>query len=107
MTNEEFERRMEFILEQQAQFASDIQQLREGIHQLREAQVQTDQVVNRLAAVTLEGFKDVNAKLDALVDSHLRMAEAQTKLSETQAHTEETIRTLIAVVDRYFTNGRN
>jgi hypothetical protein len=30
MSNEEFERRMELILEQQAQFASDIQQLRES-----------------------------------------------------------------------------
>lgn len=31
MTNEEFERKMAFIVEQQAQFASDIQQLREAL----------------------------------------------------------------------------
>jgi ABC-type transporter Mla subunit MlaD len=93
MTNEEFEQRMEFILEQQAQFTSDIQQL-------RETQAQTEQIVNRLAAVTLEGFKDVNAKIDALVDSHVRLTEAQ-------ARTDENLRNLIAVVDRYFSNGRN
>jgi hypothetical protein len=93
MTNEEFEKRMEFIVEQQAQFATDIQQL-------REIQSQTEMVVNRLASVTLEGFKDVNAKIDALVDSHLRLTEAQ-------AHTDENLRNLIAVVDRYFSNGRN
>jgi hypothetical protein len=93
MTNEEFEKRTEFLLEQQAQFTADIQQL-------RAAQAQTDQVVNRLAAVTLEGFKDVNAKIDALGDSHLRLSEAQ-------ARTEEGLRNLIAVVDRYFSNGRN
>jgi|SRR5918911_1273847 hypothetical protein len=93
MTNEEFEKRMEFILEQQAQFTSDIQQL-------REAQAQTEQLVNRLAAVTLEGFKDVNAKIDALVDSHIRLTESQTR-------TDENLRNLIAVVDRYFSEGRN
>ena len=38
MSNEELEGRMAFIVEQQAQFASDIQQL-------RESQTQTDQVV--------------------------------------------------------------
>lgn len=82
MTNEEFDRRMEFILEQQAQFASDIQQL-------RESQVQTEQLVNRLAAVMLEGFKDVNAKIDALVDSHLRLTEAHERLSDSQARLSE------------------
>ena len=170
MTNEEFDRRAEFIVEQQAQFATDIQQL-------REAQAQTDQLVNRLAAVTLEGFKDVNAKIDALVDSQMRLADAQAVLSEdfrgtsakidalvdsqvrladvqaalsenfkdasakidaladshlrltdsharlaeaqerlteaqerladSQALTDEKLRNLIAVVDRYFSEGRN
>ncbi len=93
MTNEEFEKRMEFILEQQAQFTSDIQQL-------RESQAQTEQLVNRLAAATLEGFKDVNAKIDALVDSHIR-------LTESQSRTDENLRNLIAVVDRYFNEDRN
>jgi predicted anti-sigma-YlaC factor YlaD len=121
MTNEEFDRRMEFILEQQAQFASDTQQL-------RESQVQTELLINRLAAVTLEGFKDVNAKIDALVDPHLRLTEAhgklsesqarlsesheklsesQARLSESQARTDESLRNLIATVDRYFSDGRN
>ena len=59
ISNEEVDRRIAFIIEQQAQFASDIQQL-------REVQVQTEHVVARLATVTLEGFKDVNAKINAL-----------------------------------------
>jgi ElaB/YqjD/DUF883 family membrane-anchored ribosome-binding protein len=95
MTHEEIEKRIEFIIEQQAQFTSDIQQL-------RESQAQTDQLLNRLASVTLEGFKDVNAKIDALVDSHIR-------LSESQARTDESLRNLIAVTDRYFRdrNGKS
>jgi hypothetical protein len=93
MSNEEFERKMAFIVEQQAQFAFDIQQL-------REVQAQTEQLVARLAAGTLEAFKDVNAKINALVDSQIR-------LNESQSRTDESLRKLIAVVDRYFSNGRN
>ena len=86
MSNEDTERRIIFIIEQQAQFASDIQQL-------REVQAQTEQIVARLASATLEGFKDVNVKINALVDSQIR--------------TDENVRNLVVVVDRYFTEGRN
>jgi hypothetical protein len=88
MSNEESEKKMEFILEQQAQFTANLQ-----THDERFAQLEN--IVNRLAAATLEGFKDVNAKIDALVDSHIRLSEAQ-------ALTQESLRNLITVVDRYF-----
>ena len=88
MSNDELERRMAFIVEQQAQFASDIQQLREAQTQTDQVVAQTGEIVARLANVTLEGFKDVNAKINALVDSQIR--------------TDENLRTLVAVVDRYF-----
>ncbi len=93
MNNEEFERKMSFIVEQQAQFAVDLQQM-------RELQAQTENVVGRLAHATLEGFRDVNSKIDSLVDSQIRLTEAQTL-------TDENLRNLIAVVDRYFSEGRN
>jgi hypothetical protein len=51
MNNEEFDRKMAFIVEQQAQFASDIQQLQESQVQLQASQAQTDQVVAQTAAV--------------------------------------------------------
>jgi len=100
MSNEELERRMAFIIEQQAQFTSDIQQLREVQGQLQATQAQTENVVGRLANATLEGFKDTIVKIDALVD-------AQIKLTEAQSQTDQTLRNLIAVVDRYFREGRN
>ena len=114
MTNEEFERRMEFIVEQQARFASDIQQLQEAQARTEQALgrteqalarteqivAQTEQIVARLANVTSVGFKDVTAKIDALVGSHIRLTEAQSR-------TDDTLRNLIAVVDRYFREGRN
>jgi hypothetical protein len=89
MSNEEFDRRIEFIIEQQAQFASDIIQLRQAQSQTAQIAAQTSQtvaetsqvvaqtgeIVTRLARVTLEGFKDVNAKISSLVDSQIRTAE--------------------------------
>ena len=94
------DRRIAFIIEQQAQVASDIHLLREGQTQLQGTQVQTEHMVARLAHVTLEGFKDVNAKINALADSQIRT-------DENLRHTDESLRTLIAVVDRYFSEGRN
>ena len=52
-----------------------------------------DEIVARLANVTHVGFNEVNAKINALVDSQIR--------------TEENLRNLVAVVDRYFSEGRN
>ena len=100
MTNEEFEKTKEFILQQQAQFASDMQQLREAQAKTDQVVTQTVEIVGRLANATLEGFKDVNAKIDVLVDSQINLSEAQSR-------THEDLTNLIAVVDRYFTEGRN
>src|SRR2546426_11725367 len=107
MNNEEFERKMAFIVEQQAQFATDIQQLGEVQGQLQATQAQTENVVARLANATLEGFKDVNAKIDALVDAQIRLNESQSRTDENVSRTDGNLRNLIAVVDRYFSEGRN
>jgi len=92
MTNQEVDRRIAFIIEQQAQFTSNIQQLREAQSVLQATQVQTEQVVARLAHVTLEGFKDVNAKINLLVDS--------------QIHTDQNLR-LSPLLSVTFSEGRN
>ena len=107
MTNEEMQKAMEFIVNQQAQFAADIQKLQEAQAQLQqsqaqmqeaqaqmqESQAQTVQLLNRLAAVTVKGFEDTNAKINALVDA--------------QTRTEESVRSLTSIVDRHFREGRN
>jgi hypothetical protein len=94
MDNEELERKMEFIVEHQAQSTARLDRLEE--------------IVTRLGNFTLgqlehvdEKFRDVDERISALVDSQIRLSEAQ-KL------TDESLRNLIAVVDRYFSgNGRS
>jgi len=49
----------------------------------------------------------VNAKIDALVDSQIILTEAQSRTDENLRKTDENLRNLIAVVDRYLTEGRN
>ena len=120
MNNEEFDRKMAFIVTQQAQFASDIQQLQES--QLRTDQVvahtaevvgQMGEVVTRLANVTHAGFAEVNGKLNALVDAQIRTEESLARTqeglrltNENVASTDESLKNLIAAVDRYLL-GRN
>jgi hypothetical protein len=88
MSNEEFEKKAEFIIEQQAQFASKIGQL--------------EDIVARLAKATLDRFEvtEVDERIAALINSQIQTEENVKK-------TDEHLRNLIAVVDRYFRDGRN
>ncbi len=66
-----------------------------------------EDIVTRLAHLTLQSkeetekrMRDFDERATALTDSHIRLADAQ-------AQTLENIRNLTAVVDRYFSEGRN
>lgn len=112
--NEDIERKMNFILEQQAQFASDIQRLQESqarteevvahtseiVAQTADTVGQVGEIVTRLANVTHVGFTETNAKLNALVD-------AQIRTEENVARTNQNLTDFIAVVDRHFREDRN
>ena len=83
-------KKMEFIVEQQAQFATDIQLLRESQaefqKQVKEAQAAFDVRLGRLAETTLTTFG---------------------KLTEAQKATEERLNIFIDVVGSYISRGRN
>lgn len=128
MNNEEFERKMAFIVNQQAQFAVDIESLF-AAQKLTEQKLQeSNDVVTRLAYVTNEGFKDVNAKINALIDSQIELRESQKQtdqqlketgqqlketgqqLKETDEQVKQTdlrLRKLTDTVDRYISNQTN
>lgn len=107
MTNEEFEKKMEFIIEHQAQFSADIERLKELHAQAEIRMARTENIIVRL-------YQDTSAKFNALADSQMRLVEAQAQtdvrfnaLIETQAQTDERLNTLINVVERYISEGRN
>lgn len=83
MTNEEFEKRKEFILEQRAQFAAGMQQLREAQAHTELVVRQTEEIVARCESKTPKGFKEWRAKIDALVSSQMQTEKALRKLRAT------------------------
>jgi predicted nucleic acid-binding Zn-ribbon protein len=108
MSNEEkIQKQIEFIIEHQAQFTSDIQQL-------REVQATTENLLGRLAAATAAGFKGLNEKVSTLVDSQIQTQDSLVRLAEAQARTDlklsetdERMSSLITVFERYINQGRN
>ena len=99
MSNEEWEKKAEFILNQQAQFSADIGQLKDAMARLENivAQFATATIsrFEALEAKTEERFADLDAKIAALVDSQVRTEEIVKE-------TAENVRNLTAVVHRYF-----
>ena len=99
MSNEEFDRKMEFFLNQQAQFDANIQQLQEGHKRLQEAHEATEKSVDRVVEattraaettgmlaeslgrltdfvhdgfkLTFETFRNTDVKINALVDAQI------------------------------------
>ena len=67
---------------------------------------QMGEVVTRLANVTHAGFTEVSAKIYALVDAQIRTEENLIRTDKNVAGTDESLKTLIVVVDRYL-SGRN
>lgn len=87
LNNEELHLKMNFIVEQQAQFAADIMQLRESQSHTEKVVAETavklqetNEVVTRLANVTHVGFTEFNTKMNAVVDAQIRTEENITRL---------------------------
>lgn len=97
--DEEQQRRVDFIVEQQAQFAA-------GMQQLREAQARAEEKWGGMWERTNAG---INALLAAAqIQSHQidGLAEAQANTDRQMAETNERLNTLINVVEQFISEGR-
>lgn len=100
MNNEQFERRMQFIVEQQAQFSGDILELKEA--QKAEAHLWREKYDNLTDAITT--IVGVVGKLAATQE---RTDDQLSELTSKQAETDDRLNALIGVVERYFSgNGQ-
>jgi chemotaxis regulatin CheY-phosphate phosphatase CheZ len=93
LIEQRFQQRFEFILEQQAD--------------AEERTAKLENVLTRLANTTLDRLDKLEDTVAALIDSQERLKESQEELKDAQQRTNEDLRNLIAVVDRYFSEGRN
>lgn len=101
MTNEEIGQRIEFIIEQQAQFTSDIQVLREI--QAAETKLLKEQSRSLSdAVVTLVGL------VGKIAEAQERTEARVSELAEAQARTDGRLNIFINVVEKYISrNGGN
>ena len=87
MSNEEMNKRMEFIGEHQAKFAAEIEIMREV--QAADAKRFTDAMIGLVEIV------------GSLTRAQVRTDESMKRLSEAQAQTEESLKALINTVERH------
>jgi len=117
MTPEELERRMEFIIEQQAQFAAHIGELREGDARLRDQQAVLTASLLRLAELMEESntrfeerfqrneerFMKTDDRLKDLAESQKRTDEQLRRTDEHLRETDERLNALIGLFERHVT----
>jgi hypothetical protein len=94
--NNKLEERIEFIVEQQAQFSVDIQLLKE---RLDDFQTKSNERMTRMENIMVRFYEDTSTKINALIEAQFRTDE---RLSETN----DRLNVLIDVVERFVTNGR-
>lgn len=95
MTNDEMERAIEFMVKQQAQFTTDLGRIERTL----------ENTVNLLAQVAETQVNMAEAQVRA-DNSIAELAQAQKRTDEALAETNDRLNSLIVVVERYFSNGR-
>ena len=101
MNNQEFERKMNYIMEQHTQF--------EQRHRVWKMEI--EDILNQMARRVDEGSKDFDAKMSALIDAQIRTEEQMRLTAEAQRKTDEQLRKTDELFRRYlrtkFNEGSN
>ena len=109
MSNEEWERKMEFLLNQQAQFDADMIELKAAQARTKEALELAAENISHLGSfihdgfgLTMNMFKETNVKIR---EQHEFTESKIQELTESQKLTDEALRKLITRFDRHLSEG--
>ena len=91
MTNEEWDRKAEFLLNRQAQFEVDMEELKQAQKETEKVLERTAEILSSGTSVIFECFKITDAKIR--------------ELTESQKVTDRAIRNLNTKVDRHIDEG--
>ena len=103
MTNEEMQRAMNFIVDQQAQTAAKLDALTETQTRGEEKWSRTEEGIRALLAIAEIHEKEIQANTQQILAQSQQIAS----LSETTKSTDDRLNALINVVERQISNGRN
>ena len=101
MSNDDAQRKMDFILNQQAQFSADIQRLKELNKEAEQRMAQVEHTLTRIASVMLtmaERFTELTA-------AQLLLDRKMVELAQSQESTDRRLNTLIDIVKGNLNEG--
>jgi len=105
MSDAEMNKKMEFIVEQQAKFAAEIEIMREvqaaDAKRLGDGLIGVIDIVGQLAQSQMRTEQTVNL----LTEDFRRLTQAQARTEEAQARTEERLTILLTVVERHISGN--
>ena len=107
MSNEEWERKMEFLLNQQAQFDVDMRRIEATQAETGKFLVQFANSLAEQSYVMFQGFEVLKGEIRELRESMGELRESMGELRESQKLTDETLRKFIVKVDRLTGEGQN
>ncbi|MCA1615082.1 MAG: hypothetical protein LC795_15800 [Acidobacteria bacterium] len=109
--DEEIKRNIEFIVRQQAQFGTDMQQLRETQARSEQKWERTAEGINALLAIAEIHQQEINelrqAQAQAQARTDAQVAEARVRADAKSAETDERLNALINTVERIISERRN
>jgi len=100
MNDEERQRTMDFILQQQAQFAVGMQKLEEADTRASRRLDRLERTLVLMARRFRRERDDIQERMAALVDAQIRTEEATTKMEDATAKMEDAVRSLTATTER-------
>lgn len=103
MSDEEMERKIEFIVDQQSHFAVNMDLLGERFNQLTERVDQIAEHVDELAQAQIRTEQTVEQL--ARVQNHVLTVVGF--IGDTQVRTDERLNSLMSVVERFISEGQN
>jgi hypothetical protein len=110
MTDDEMQKTIEFLLEQQAQFVTRVQRDEERLARLEDAfatLVRIARIGDERLDVLESGLSSLTEKMTALVEAQARTDARIGELAEAQAHSDQRMNALIDIVERYISRGGN
>lgn len=100
MSEDRIQRQIEFIIEQQAKFTTDIVELKQGLAELKKSQQQTTEHITNLADAVLSLTNIVESHQSTLTRNEAEIAA----LIEQGKETDARLNTLITIVERHVSN---